>query len=69
MWSATVLVFLCNKEEPVYLGIQGKLVFIISGRTGIRTLGSRKGTTVFETAPIDHSGILPLVLLYCRFLF
>ena len=32
---------------------------LISGKTGIRTLGSRKGTTVFETAPIDHSGIFP----------
>ncbi|MDE6283828.1 MAG: hypothetical protein K2L97_07565, partial [Muribaculaceae bacterium] len=26
---------------------------------GIRTLGTRKGTTVFETVPIDHSGIFP----------
>lgn len=31
----------------------------VSGKTGIRTLGTRKGTTVFETAPIDHSGIFP----------
>ncbi len=31
------------------------------GKTGIRTLGTRKGTTVFETVPIDHSGIFPLV--------
>lgn len=31
----------------------------LSGKTGIRTLGTRKGTTVFETAPIDHSGIFP----------
>ncbi len=31
-----------------------------SGKTGIRTLGTRKGTTVFETVPIDHSGIFPL---------
>ncbi len=31
----------------------------ISGKTGIRTLGARKSTTVFETAPIDHSGIFP----------
>ncbi len=29
------------------------------GEKGIRTLGTRKGTTVFETAPIDHSGISP----------
>ena len=32
---------------------------LFCGKTGIRTLGSRKGTTVFETAPIDHSGIFP----------
>ena len=31
------------------------------GKTGIRTLGTRKGTTVFETVPIDRSGIFPLV--------
>lgn len=29
------------------------------GKRGIRTLGTRKGTTVFETVPIDHSGIFP----------
>lgn len=39
---------------------------VFCGRTGIRTLGSRKGTTVFETAPIDHSGILPMIVgLFC----
>ena len=32
------------------------------GKTGIRTLGTRKGTTVFETVPIDHSGIFPIVV-------
>ncbi len=32
---------------------------MVGGKTGIRTLGARKGTTVFETAPIDHSGIFP----------
>ncbi len=31
----------------------------LCGKAGIRTLGTRKGTTVFETAPIDHSGIFP----------
>ena len=30
------------------------------GGGGIRTHGTRKGTTVFETAPIDHSGTPPL---------
>ena len=36
--------------------------FIVCGKTGIRTLGTRKGTTVFETVPIDHSGIFPRFL-------
>ena len=41
-------------------------ILVFCGRTGIRTLGSRKGTTVFETAPIDHSGILPVIVgLFC----
>jgi hypothetical protein len=31
------------------------------GQTGIRTLGTITSTTVFETAPIDHSGICPHV--------
>jgi hypothetical protein len=29
------------------------------GEAGIRTLGTHKGTTVFETAPIDRSGTSP----------
>ncbi len=29
------------------------------GKTGIRTLGTRKSTTVFETVPFDRSGIFP----------
>ena len=36
---------------------------LIGGKAGIRTLGTRKGTTVFETAPIDHSGTFPNGLL------
>mgnify|MGYP001085710821 CR=1 FL=1 len=35
------------------------IIKLICGKTGIRTLGTRKGTTVFETVPIDHSGIFP----------
>jgi hypothetical protein len=30
-----------------------------SGEAGIRTLGTQKGTTVFETAPFSHSGTSP----------
>jgi hypothetical protein len=33
--------------------------FHFSGERGIRTPGPRERTTVFETAPIDHSGISP----------
>ena len=29
------------------------------GETGIRTLGGLAPTTVFETAPFDHSGTSP----------
>lgn len=29
------------------------------GKRGIRTLGTVTRTTVFETVPIDHSGIFP----------
>ena len=29
------------------------------GETGIRTLGTLTGSTVFETAPFDHSGTSP----------
>ena len=35
-------------------------LLIVSGKSGIRTLGARKSTTVFETAPIDHSGNFPV---------
>ena len=31
----------------------------VGGETGIRTLGAREGTTVFETAPFDRSGTSP----------
>lgn len=37
------------------------IIKLICGKTGIRTLGTRKGTTVFETVPIDRSGIFPFV--------
>ena len=34
-------------------------VLSAGGEGGIRTLGTLAGTTVFETAPIDHSGTSP----------
>lgn len=34
---------------------------IYGGETGIRTLGRLAPSTVFETAPFDHSGTSPQV--------
>ncbi len=57
-----------TKKPQNYLIVCGFTVFspilvgLGCGKTGIRTLGTRKGTTVFETVPIDHSGIFPRVL-------
>ena len=39
-------------RENAFAGASG-------GEGGIRTHGGRKPTTVFETAPIDHSGTSP----------
>jgi hypothetical protein len=37
--------------------------FIFGGGGGIRTHGTLACTTVFETAPFDHSGTPPLNLI------
>ena len=37
---------------------------MIGGERGIRTLGAREGTTVFETAPFNHSGTSPSPFYY-----
>ena len=46
---------------PVFLSSLLKQVVMleIGGETGIRTLGGVTPTTVFETAPFDHSGTSP----------
>ncbi len=47
-------------EAPSFLSVCCPLLpRVFSGKRGIRTLGTRKDTTVFETVPIDHSGIFP----------
>ncbi len=38
---------------------------VFGGEGGIRTHGTGEGTTVFETAPIDHSGTSPRGLTLC----
>ena len=48
-----------QKKKPQVL----RLAASFCGKAGIRTLGTRKGTTVFETVPIDHSGTFPNGLL------
>ena len=47
-----------KKKQP------SRLLF--GGETGIRTLGPASWSTVFETAPIDHSGISPSVENGCK---
>ncbi len=44
------------------------LHLLIGGERGIRTLGTSKGTTDFESAPFDHSGISPIInrSLFCN---
>ena len=37
-------------------------IYDYGGETGIRTLGRLAPTTVFETAPFDHSGTSPQAL-------
>ena len=40
-------------------------LFIISGKTGIRTLGTVARSPHFECGPIDHSGIFPSLFQNC----
>ncbi len=40
--------------------IRPKIGIGYGGGRGIRTLGTLTRTTVFETAPFDHSGIPPV---------
>ncbi len=39
--------------------VSSDTVFFFSGEAGIRTLGPASWSTVFETAPFDHSGTSP----------
>ena len=60
---------LCSQKVGLDVGlISKKEKFTLSnnilrwgggGETGIRTLGRLAPTTVFETAPFDHSGTCP----------
>ena len=43
-------------------------LFLNGGGIGIRTLGTREGTTVFKTAPINHSGIPPKCIVWILFI-
>ncbi len=56
-WDANIIPSMgthgSNKKDPEW-GL-----FMHSGEGGIRTHGSPKTTTVFETAPIGHSGTSP----------
>lgn len=43
-----------------------QLLCVHGGEGGIRTLGDLAATTVFETAPIDHSGTSPIFCFSLR---
>jgi hypothetical protein len=45
----------------VYTEVWNNRNSIKSGEAGIRTLGPREGSTVFETAPFNRSGTSPLL--------
>jgi hypothetical protein len=54
--------YLCGEGKNKYLFFYHKnshLLADIGGETGIRTLGRLSPSTVFETAPFDHSGTSP----------
>ena len=46
-------------QKNTLQGSFGFLQGILGGEKGIRTLGPQMRSTVFETAPFDHSGISP----------
>ena len=50
-----------ENNEKFWLQVDRENAFAAAsgGEGGIRTHGGRKPTTVFETAPIDHSGTSP----------
>ena len=53
-----------NYAQKNQMGLRSSSFIARCGKTGIRTLEPRKGLTVFETAPIDHSGIFPKVVYF-----
>ena len=48
-----------NLAEVELVGYFQRVVMSYGGEGEIRTHGTREGTTVFETVPIDHSGTSP----------
>ena len=47
------------RQPPLLPAIWSQGLGESGGEGGIRTHGTRWGTTVFETVPIDHSGTSP----------
>ena len=44
----------------IFAHVSDKCFFVDGGEGGIRTHGTLTRTTVFETAPFDHSGTSPI---------
>ena len=64
-FSAPSIEIICNfkKQRHIKIRKRGNLLGFprfCCGKGGIRTLGTRKGTTVFETVPFGHSGTFPI---------
>ena len=57
----SMVIFLLKDLPPNPFGPSddGNDESLSSGKRGIRTPGTRESTTVFETAPFNHSGIFP----------
>ncbi len=61
--TSEALVISTKRLPPCYhvrCGLRFALRNVCGGGGGIRTHGTRKGTTVFETVPFDHSGTPPI---------
>ena len=48
-----------NGKIRLHAGVETGFAEAVGGEIGIRTLGTLAGSTVFETAPFDHSGTSP----------
>ena len=51
-----------NEIRKAHQGSKANRCLYLGGERGIRTLGTLARTTVFETAPFNHSGTSPMTV-------